>query len=127
MDPKASDASPERVLSVLVADDEPMIVRALERLLARRGHDVYTAPDAYRALELLDERSYDAVLVDDNMPGGGKSVLSRLDDESFPGIAVLMTGGLAADATDVSDGVRRLQKPFPFRSVIPLIEGLTPQ
>jgi CheY-like chemotaxis protein len=113
---------PERPLRVLVADDEPMIVKALERLLRRRGHLVDTAFDAYRALELVEANVYDAVMVDARMPGGGQSVLARLEETAFRGVRVLMTGEIAADATGVHDDVRRLQKPFPFPSVIPLLE-----
>ena len=112
-----------RPLRVLVADDESMIVRALQRLLERHGHVVHTASDAYEALDLLDGDPFDAVLVDQRMPGGGPSVLARLDAMGFDGVAVLMTGGLATDPLDVSIGVHRLQKPFPFASVIPILEG----
>ena len=115
-----------RPLRVLVADDESMIVRALQRLLERHGHVVHAAPDAYGALELLQDGAFDAVLVDQRMPGGGESVLARLDQMKFSGVAVLMTGGLAADPLDVSIDVHRLQKPFPFASVIPIVEGRTP-
>lgn len=113
-------------MRVLIADDEPMILRALKRLLERRGHEVHAACDAYEALELLGRHTFDAVLVDAQMPGDGASVLAHLHTSGFDGIAVLMTGALAADARGVSDGVRRLQKPFPFQSVIPIVEGLGP-
>ena len=109
-------------LRVLVADDEPLILRALERLLRRRGHDVDTAADAYGALELLGQNRYDAVMVDSRMPGGGSRVLERLDEISFPGVRVLMTGGVAEDV-GYDDRVARLEKPFPFPSVISLLEG----
>jgi CheY-like chemotaxis protein len=117
---------PDRPLRVLVADDEPMIRTALERLLQRRGHVVDTVGDAFGALELLEARSYDAVMVDARMPGGGLMVLSKLDEMSFQGVQVLMTGGVAADTGDVQDQVRRLHKPFRFPSVIPLLEGSPP-
>ena len=108
-------------LRVLVADDEPLIVRALERVLRRRGHDVDTADDAFGALELLGRNRYDAVMVDARMPGGGSRVLARLEEISFSGVRVLMTGDVASDAVD-DDRVCRLQKPFRFPSVISLLE-----
>lgn len=115
-----------RPLRVLIADDEPMILRALTRLLERRGHHVHAVEDAYTAIDLLDRYAFDAVMVDAQMPGGGPSVLAHLDARGFDGVAVLMTGAIAADANGVSDGVRRLQKPFRFQSVIPLLEGSAP-
>lgn len=119
--PQASP--PHRPLRVLVADDEPMILKAIEHLLQRRGHHVDTAVDAFGALELLGVNVYDAVMLDARMPGGGKKVLDRLREISFDGVQVLMTGGVPADVKDVHDDVRHLQKPFPFRSLIPLLEG----
>lgn len=119
----SSGSSPSRPLRVLIADDEPMILRALTLLLERRGHDVRVANDAYEALEALQEGDFDAVMVDAQMPGGGHSVLEHLEASSFSGVRVLMTGALAADAMVDKDGVRRLQKPFSFPSVIPLLEG----
>ena len=78
------------------------------------GHNVWIEP------------AFDAVLVDAQMPGGGPSVLDHLRESDYSGVAVLMTGAIAADATGISDRVRRLQKPFHFRSVIPLLEGSLP-
>jgi CheY-like chemotaxis protein len=124
--PPPSAAKADRPLRVLIADDEPLILRALTRLLERRGHEVHAVPDAYQALELLGRGSFDAVLVDAQMPGGGPSVLDHLRESDYSGVAVLMTGAIAADATGISDGVRRLQKPFHFRSVIPLLEDTLP-
>ena len=116
---------PPRPLVILVADDEPMIVQALARVLERRGHTVHTAHDAHAALDLLRRHTFDAVLVDARMPGDGLTVLREVDrDPSFSGVAVLMTGGLATDpSSQVSPSVRRLQKPFRFPDVIPLVEG----
>jgi CheY-like chemotaxis protein len=109
---------------VLVADDEPMIVRAIQRMLERRGHEVVTAPDASGALEALEGRDFDAVLVDDRMPGGGgRAVLERLLSRSYEGTAVLMTGGAIGDAEDVDARVHWLQKPFPFPAVVSLVEN----
>ena len=117
------NGAPARRLHVLVADDEPMIVRAIQRVLERRGHEVHTAADAYGALDLLEGREFDAVLVDDRMPGGGRAVLGRLQTRNYTGTAVLMTGGAIGDAEDVSARVHWLQKPFPFPAVISLVEN----
>ncbi len=60
---------PERALSILVADDEPMITAALERILTRRGHHVRTTSNAADALSVLDSHRFDAALIDMGMPG----------------------------------------------------------
>ncbi len=119
-----SDGAPARRLSVLVADDEPMILRAIQRVLERRGHEVVTAPDASGAMELLEGRDFDAVMVDDRMPGGGgRAVLGRLRSRQYAGTVVLMTGGAIGDNEDVDEAVHWLQKPFPFPAVVSLLEN----
>lgn len=110
-------------LKILVADDEILIRTALRRLLERRGHQVHEAVDAAEAVALLERNTFDAVLVDRRMPGEGTAVLAWLMENRFPGVAILMTGEMASDAQDLGRGVLRLQKPFPFPSVIPMVEG----
>jgi CheY-like chemotaxis protein len=130
LDPPAPSAGGSgclaRPLRVLVADDEPLVRAALARLLTRRGHHVHPVADAFEAVAALEEDHFDAVLVDMRMPGDGATVLAWLTERRFGGVTVLMTGDQATDAEGVSDGVRRLQKPFPFPSVIPLLETQQP-
>ncbi len=117
-----------RPFRILVADDEPNVVRLLVRIFEGRGHDVVAACSAFEALEALEAGSFDVVLVDLNMPGGGLAVVSRLEaDPAFTGRIVLMTGALAADPTmEMGPSVSRLQKPFQMTEVIALVEGARP-
>jgi CheY-like chemotaxis protein len=114
-----------RALRILVADDEPMILKALKRILEWRGHFVTTASSAHEALERLAESSYDAAMVDARMPGDGITVLKHLEaDPGFTGTVVLMTGALSSDPSlEVGPTVLRLQKPFRFLDIVPLLEG----
>jgi DNA-binding response OmpR family regulator len=54
---------------VLVVDDEPAILHAIERALRRRGIDVVVAAEARTALKALDAAPMDAVLLDVRLPG----------------------------------------------------------
>jgi CheY-like chemotaxis protein len=102
-----------------------MIVKALERLLTGRGHSVRSAFDAPGALVLLQSERFDAALVDARMPGGGLTVVERLQsDPDFVGLVVLMTGALVTDPhVQVGPEVVRLQKPFRLKDLVPLVEG----
>ncbi len=53
---------------ILVVDDEANIVRFLEYMLAREGHDVRGATDGDQALTLADDFRPDLVLLDVHMP-----------------------------------------------------------
>jgi DNA-binding NtrC family response regulator len=64
---------------LLLVDDEIPFVENLLKLLSRRGYEVSTAYDGDSALRLLQEREFDVVILDQNMPGkDGISVLKGL-------------------------------------------------
>lgn len=53
---------------ILIADDEPNIVTALEFLLSRNGYEVLIARNGEAALELAEKHRPDLVLLDVMMP-----------------------------------------------------------
>ena len=66
-------------LRVLVVDDESAIRRALRPALMELGFQVAEASRGEEALQLLRAATYDAVLLDVNMPGlGGIETLRRI-------------------------------------------------
>ena len=54
---------------ILVADDEPMIIRAYLGVLGAEGYEVRAAKDGEEALARLEEEPADLVLLDIGMPG----------------------------------------------------------
>jgi DNA-binding NtrC family response regulator len=76
---------------ILVVDDDPDSLAALEALVAREGFDVVTAVDLAEAEQRAAEKAPAAVLVDYHLPDGpGLLLLERLPDPR-PEI-VLVTG-----------------------------------
>jgi len=57
--------------NVLLVDDEPSFRKALRTSLSASGYAAEEAPSGEEALEILQERSVDLVLLDINMPGMG--------------------------------------------------------
>lgn len=49
---------------VLIADDDPGFLVSLSIALRREGHDVWAAENSEEALNLLDDRSFDFVMID---------------------------------------------------------------
>lgn len=80
----------QSAIRVLVVDDEPAIRRALRPPLAELGFEVTEAARGEMALDLLRTETFDAVLLDVNMPGiGGIETLRRIR-AGFPRLPVLM-------------------------------------
>jgi signal transduction histidine kinase/CheY-like chemotaxis protein len=61
-------AGRRQALQVLLAEDTPTNQKLAERLLTRRGHIVEIARNGQQALELIEQRDYDVVLMDVQMP-----------------------------------------------------------
>ena len=74
---------PLRRARILVVDDDPTLRRVVEMLLSGRGWVVETACDGRAALESLQDRIPDLVVMDVVMPGiGGLGALRQLRAES---------------------------------------------
>ena len=64
---------------ILVVDNDEIVLIALERLLEKEGYDTTTAWGGAEALELLRERSFGLIVVDDYLPDiGGTRFLEQL-------------------------------------------------
>jgi response regulator RpfG family c-di-GMP phosphodiesterase len=79
--------------SLLVVDDEPRILSALERSLRREGYELLTSETVEEALRLLDARPIDAILSDQRMPGtSGLQFLAEAARRRPDAVRMLITG-----------------------------------
>ena len=77
---------------VLVIDDEPEVLNAMNRQL-RREFDVFLAHDAEEALAILRERPIQVVISDERMPRvTGSELFSQIREEYPQAIRLLLTG-----------------------------------
>lgn len=93
--------------SLLVVDDNSMNRDLLSRQLARAGYVVETAESGQQALDLMQERAFDLVLLDVIMPDiDGLEVLRRIkSDERLAEIPVVMLSSL----DDVESAIRCIE------------------
>jgi len=115
---------------VLIVDDEPLVSRALARMLRGRS-EVTAVATVDEALALLSGARFDAILCDVMMPGrGGADLLRELTarDVSQAARVGFMTGG-AFDSSSQAllDGVgdRWISKPFEPGAVEMLLDRLS--
>lgn len=115
---------------VLIVDDEPNIVTALEFLLRRAGYDVRTATDGDQALALVEPYHPHVLLIDIMMPGkSGYEVCQRV--RANPGLSdirIVMISAKGREA-EVSKGLSLgadlyVTKPFSTQALIDSINGL---
>lgn len=116
--PPYSDERPdEGPVTVLLADDEPALVRALKRNLADLPMQLFTAADGGEALAILRERHIDVLVADIDMPVlDGLELVRAARRDSPATYRILMTGGATMDRTlaAINDGevVRFFTKPL---------------
>jgi two-component system KDP operon response regulator KdpE len=77
-------------ISVVVADDEPDMRRALSTSLTAHGYEVAEVRNGEEAVTATRERDVDLVLLDINMPGIGGIEACRRIRSAVPGAAILM-------------------------------------
>jgi len=76
--------------TVLIVDDERTLAKAVKAFLSDLGYEVEVAPDAERALEVLDTLRPDVVFADVRLPGISGIELLRRIREFDPAIAVVI-------------------------------------
>jgi DNA-binding response OmpR family regulator len=115
---------------VLIVDDEPNIVTALEFLLQRSGHEVKVATNGEEALAAIERDSPDVVLLDVMMPiKSGYEVCQRMRERpEWRHIKIVMLSAKGREA-EVSKGLALgadlyVTKPFSTQELIDQIEGL---
>ena len=84
---------------VLVADDDPAVLRAMAASLERGGFDVTTADDGAPAIALADTAAFDIVLVDLHMRTGGIAVVRHYKQRFGAGVYCAVLSGEDNDAT----------------------------
>lgn len=97
---------------MLIVDDEPAILRALERSFRRHGFAVRTANNGDEALEILEGFTPDVVISDFKMQGMTGGELLRLIGVRLPATRRILLSGFAPDTTE--DEVAFFAKPYEF-------------
>jgi signal transduction histidine kinase len=112
----SSPDSPEtgQLASVLVVDDDRLVRRFMTDSLRGLGYEVIDAADGPAALEILQQRTFDLLLVDFAMPGMNGAQVARAARGKYPDLRILVVSGYAdTNALEAAIGsAPQLRKPF---------------
>src|SRR5919206_729641 len=102
--------------SVLVIDDEPVVLDLFQRVLGEKGLVIRLARNAEEALELIEREEFGCVLADKNLPGlDGIEVVRRVR-QSQPHCACIVMTAYASTESAVEalrlGAVDYIEKPF---------------
>jgi DNA-binding NtrC family response regulator len=80
-------------MNILVVDDDAIVIKSCRRILEAEGYEVFAAPGADQALEMLKTSDYDLLLIDVKMPKRDGMYLMREIKKNWPEIpTIIMTG-----------------------------------
>ncbi len=112
---------------ILVVEDDPRIVKALQRLFTAEGYELKSAGSGKQGLELFDATTPDAVVLDLMLPGMSGRDVCRSMKLSRPDVPVIILSAIS----EVADKVLLLElgaddyvtKPFSPRELLARVQA----
>ncbi|HUK66284.1 MAG TPA: sigma-54 dependent transcriptional regulator [Anaeromyxobacteraceae bacterium] len=87
------DQTTEKAVRVLIVDDEPVLLKALEALLSKKGHQVTALDSPIQATQRLAQEDFDVALLDVKMPDlSGLELLTAVKHRRPEVEVIMMTG-----------------------------------
>jgi len=109
--------------TVLIVDDEQIVLDVLKRILDRIGYDSVVTDSGKSALERFSKKTFDLVLMDVLMPGKNGFEIAKEMRRIKPDQKIVMVTGLGLEAA-MSEAVSEsifvdnvLSKPFSYEKV----------
>lgn len=115
------------IARILIVDDEPSLRRSLERALTNYDYEVVAVADPHSAYQMLDESTFDLVLLDLRLPHMSGDTFFLAIVRRWPrllGRVILMSGDPFSELTDWPPelvGCPVLTKPFSLAALAKLI------
>lgn len=117
--------------TILLADDEPQLLRLLRRVLEREGYRVLTAEDGDEAVALFEKHAdeIDLLVLDVIIPPGGAGAVLDLVLEQRPDLQLILVSGDLLDpalrARLEETGGLFVRKPFLPRTFTATVREIT--
>jgi len=116
----------EKLIKLLIVDDETRFLQAIATRLSKRGFDVRTAENGEDAIKLARSEKFDLALLDLRMPGmDGGEVMRVLKEEHDFLEAIILTGhGSLESAVELTKlgAYSYLPKPYEFEKLIEILK-----
>jgi CheY-like chemotaxis protein len=113
--------------TILVVDDEDMIVSIISKSLIREGYNIVTASNHKTALHLIKEANIDLVVSDVMMPyaGGFDLVENMKDDPATRNIPIILVTGMDKDILNASvvQAHAIISKPFDLQELLATVKS----
>lgn len=107
---------------ILVVDDDPDVLKLVEKVLSTNHHQVFTASDAMKAMDLLNASLYDMLISDANMPrfSGFELIRTIKNNKRLQRMAVAMLTGLR-ERKDIEKAIRAGVDDYIVKPIDPML------
>lgn len=107
---------------ILVVDDDPDVLKLVEKVLSLKKHQVFTAGDAIKAMDMLNSSSFDLLISDGNMPhfSGFELVAQIKNNKRLQKMAVAMLTGMR-ERKDIEKAIRAGVDDYIVKPIDPMI------
>jgi PAS domain S-box-containing protein len=118
--------------TVLVVEDEPVLLAAISKMLLRKGFSVMQATNGTVALELMqdDKNHIDSMLLDLTLPGIPSRDLFERAGRLRPDLVVILTSAYSQESVGVSFAglsvPHFIRKPFRIEDLVDLLQRTRP-
>ena len=112
--------------TVLIVDDDPQILRLVQKMLGPRNVNVLVAPRPSAALRICEEQKVDLLIADMALPEMDGDKMAERILKLQPGASVLLISGHYKDVPPRLGHVRFLKKPFFPSQLIEHLRELLP-
>ena len=116
-------------MKILIAEDQPMVLKAVEFKMKKMGYEIITAIDGQQAIEFFDSEKPDIVITDLYMPfSTGLEVISYIRDTCKSSVPILVLStvgaeGMIVEAFDLGAN-DYIQKPFKPNELVSRVKRL---
>jgi DNA-binding response OmpR family regulator len=104
--------------TILVADDDPLLLDVVARTLADPSFTVLTASDGFEAVRILADRHVDLMIADINMPGLDGLQLALQAKVMRPNLHIIFISGTWSERAALPSFGTLMEKPIRPRDLL---------
>ncbi len=110
---------------ILIIDDDPVVVKYLDRLFVNNGYETAIAYDGTEADDIIKDIKPDLITLDLEMPKewGPRFYRKLLKKEGYTDIPVIIISGLSGRNHSIKKAIAYFAKPFDPDEVLETVKG----
>lgn len=116
-------------MKVLIADDDPFMLRSWERTIRRLGHEVTLCPSPVEALKFFEEGYRPDLISDLEMPGMTGDAFCKVVKATYPKIPFVIISGTSAvfDLGHLAKADQMFMKPLARTDLLTVLRLYAPE